>query len=77
MTTDAAWQLGLEQERGSLEVGKAADLVLISANPLTVGIEDLAAIRIDGTWIAGRRIDNRKTTRQNAALLWHMLTGMF
>ncbi|WP_286828620.1 MULTISPECIES: amidohydrolase [Kordiimonas] len=76
MTLDAAWQLGLAEDRGSLEAGKAADLVLMSANPLTVAPESLEDIKVEGTWIAGRRVDARKTTRTNAGLLWDMLMGM-
>jgi len=33
-TIDAAWQVFLEDERGSLEPGKLADLVVLSENPL-------------------------------------------
>ena len=33
-TIDAAWYLGLEQDLGSVEVGKLADLVLIDGDPL-------------------------------------------
>jgi len=76
MTIDAAWQLGLAKDRGSLEVGKAADLVLMSANPLTLDATKLEAISVEGTWIAGRRVDARKATRTNAGLMWDMLMGM-
>ena len=34
MTTNAAWQLGIENHRGTLEPGKAADLVILSRNPM-------------------------------------------
>lgn len=77
MTIDAAWQLGLAEERGSLEVGKAADLVILSANPLTAPEESLATITAEATWISGRRIDSRKTTAANAALLWEVTKGLF
>ncbi|MFC4348088.1 amidohydrolase [Kordiimonas lipolytica] len=76
MTIDAAWQLGLDRERGSLEVGKAADLVLMSANPLTVDPARIEDIRVEATWIGGRQVDARKTTRTNAGLVWDMLMGM-
>ncbi|TNE61901.1 MAG: amidohydrolase [Alphaproteobacteria bacterium] len=73
MTTEPAWQLGLDKDRGSLEPGKAADLVLLSDNPLTVPDTDLRDIAVLGTWIAGQRVDSRKATAANAGLLWHML----
>lgn len=34
VTIDAAWQMFLEQETGSIEVGKKADLVIIDGDPL-------------------------------------------
>jgi len=77
VTIDAAWQLGMERERGSLEVGKAADLVVLSANPLTVPEGDISEIKAEATWISGRKTDTRKATRTNAALLWQTLKSMF
>ncbi|NVJ97240.1 MAG: amidohydrolase [Alphaproteobacteria bacterium] len=77
MTINAAWQLGLEAERGSLDIGKAADLVIVSSNPLTTSDTGLAAIKAEATWIAGRPVDRRKTTSANAALLWGTLKAIF
>ena len=77
MTIDAAWQLGLEGERGSLEAGKAADLVLMSENPLTADLDRLDGIEVIDTWIAGRRVDTRQATRTNAGLLLDTLGAMF
>ena len=34
MTIDAAWQIYQEENRGSLETGKFADMVILSGNPL-------------------------------------------
>ena len=51
LTIDAAWQSGLETSLGSLEVGKRADLVVLSDDPLTV--PDLRALEVRATWIDG------------------------
>lgn len=53
LTIDAAWQNHLEGDRGSLEVGKLADFVVISHDPLTV--DDVRYIKIREVWIGGKR----------------------
>lgn len=53
VTLDAAWQSFMDDERGSLSVGKRADIVVLSEDPLDVG--DLRDVRVDETWIDGRR----------------------
>jgi predicted amidohydrolase YtcJ len=65
MTTNAAWQLGVEDHRGSLETGKAADLVLLTRNPFDTPPEELAGIEVLGTWIDGQPVDTRKASRPN------------
>ena len=55
MTIDAAWQSHLEHSRGSLEVGKLADFVVLSENPLTY--PDVRRIRVEQLWIAGQKVD--------------------
>lgn len=51
-TEQAARLLGIEDTTGSIEEGKAADLILLRANPL----ENLTAYRdaLEGVWAAGR-----------------------
>jgi predicted amidohydrolase YtcJ len=68
MTTNAAWQLGVEEHRGSLEPGKAADLVVLSRNPLDTEPERLGDIEVLGTWIDGQPIDTRKASRPNLTI---------
>jgi predicted amidohydrolase YtcJ len=52
MTSDAAWQLRLEKLVGSIEPGKQADLVILSANPLEYG-DDLRSIEVERTLVGG------------------------
>jgi predicted amidohydrolase YtcJ len=52
MTRDAAWQMRLEDQVGSIEPGKQADLVLLSDNPLETS-GDLRGIEVERTVVAG------------------------
>lgn len=55
-TIDAAWQLFADDVIGSLEVGKYADLVMLSADPRAVAPETIADIDIRATYLAGKRV---------------------
>ena len=55
ITLDAAWSLGLEDEIGSIEIGKQADLTIMDANPLEVAGEDWPKIGIWGVMVDGVR----------------------
>ncbi len=55
-TLDAAWQLFSEDAIGSLEVGKYADLVVLSADPRAVPPEAVADLEVRATYLAGRRV---------------------
>jgi predicted amidohydrolase YtcJ len=56
ITADAAYQYREEKERGTLEVGKVADLVLLSANPLIVNPVRLRDVRVDETVKGGKTV---------------------
>ncbi len=43
-----------ENERGSLEQGKIADMVILSANPYTVPKEDIKSIKVEQLLLAGQ-----------------------
>lgn len=55
-TLDAAWQLFADDVIGSLEVGKYADLVVLSADPRAVPPEAVADLEVRATYLAGRRV---------------------
>jgi len=53
-TRDAAWLSFDERERGSLEPGKIADMVILDRNPLAVDRRELKDIRVRQLLLAGR-----------------------
>jgi predicted amidohydrolase YtcJ len=55
-TIDAAWQLFSDDITGSLEVGKYADLVVLSADPRAVPPQDIAELQVRATFLAGRQV---------------------
>jgi predicted amidohydrolase YtcJ len=55
-TIDAVWQLFSDDIIGSVEVGKYADLVVLSADPRTVPPEQIADLDVRATYLAGRQV---------------------
>lgn len=64
-TVNAAWQYGQEAQRGTLEVGKLADIVMLSANPLDLEStpDKLRDVQIVGTYSQGRQFLNPEPER--------------
>jgi len=54
-TIDAAWQIFLEEDRGSIEVGKRADLVILADNPL-LRPDTMDDIKVLETIVGGRTV---------------------
>jgi predicted amidohydrolase YtcJ len=52
-TIDAAYELHEDEVTGSLEVGKAADLIVLDRNPLTVPAGEIAHTRVLETLVGG------------------------
>ncbi len=59
VTIDAAWQVFMEKNRGSIEKGKFADLVILSADPLKnpMGIK---GIQVEETIVGGKSVYSLK-----------------
>ncbi len=59
MTVHAAYQQFEEQDKGTIEVGKQADLVVLSHNPLAMAPADLLNLQVVATYSQGQRIFGR------------------
>jgi len=55
LTIWAAWSAFEEKDKGSLEPGKLADLVVLGRDPLTVSAEEISAIPVEMVFVGGRR----------------------
>ena len=55
VTINAAYQIMSDDKIGSLEVGKRADLVILTKNPRTTKPEEIAKIKVKETWIDGKK----------------------
>ena len=58
-TSDAAWQLRLEQDIGTLEVGKLADIVVLERDPYASDPYEIHKIRVVHTFSDGRLVYSR------------------
>lgn len=77
LTRNAAWQLGMENEIGTLEVGKRADLVILSENPLSMDVQRLPDIKVHSTWLDGQPVETRTLSMANLRLVWNGLISFF
>jgi predicted amidohydrolase YtcJ len=61
VTINAAWQGREDKTKGSIEVGKRADFLILSGNPLTVDALDLRSIKVVSTYKNGELVyDSRE-----------------
>jgi predicted amidohydrolase YtcJ len=58
-TINAARVIGVQDDRGSIEPGKAADLVVLDRDPRKVATDDVRDIRVDLVFTAGRLVHER------------------
>lgn len=71
-TYEVAWGSFDEQERGSLEKGKVADLTLLNKNPLQMDPKDLRALKVERLFLAGKEYQPGMGI---AGMLFHALTA--
>lgn len=57
-----------EQERGSLEAGKIADMVVLSANPYEVPSEEIGKLKVKGLILGGRKYKSASENVVKAAI---------
>jgi predicted amidohydrolase YtcJ len=53
ITMGAAYSLKMENEVGSLETGKRADIAILAEDPIDLGAEGLKDISVIGTMLGG------------------------
>ena len=72
-TWNGAYAAFDEKERGSLEEGKIADMVILSENPYKVPSESIKDIRVEGLILGGRPYES--AVRPILSCIWHGLTS--
>lgn len=78
----AVW-LGVDVDRGTVETGKRADLVLLDADPLLdiANTRRIAGVFVNGRWTDRRKLDAmladlaRRNTADKARFDWNTMTG--
>ncbi len=56
LTMGGAWQLGLDNERGSIKVGKYADFVLADQDVFDCPVTDIHKTKVVSTWFEGEKV---------------------
>lgn len=59
-TSNNAYLLKAEQNTGSLEPGKLADMILVDRDPLTCPIDDLVQTQVLKTWLGGKVVFEKR-----------------
>jgi predicted amidohydrolase YtcJ len=56
LTIEAAWQIREEAQKGTIEAGKLADLVILDADPTAVPSADILKIAVVETFKEGKSV---------------------
>ncbi|MBR6568989.1 MAG: amidohydrolase family protein [Clostridia bacterium] len=59
-TYNGAWTTFDEQERGSLEAGKVADMVILNQNPYATPTQELNRLKVEQLYLQGKPYQNQK-----------------
>lgn len=76
-TYNGYWTSFDEKERGSLEVGKAADMVILSESPYRVPVNQLMRIRVNQLLLSGKPYRNQSQSVLTAILRGMLTPGTF
>jgi len=71
-TYEVAWGSFDEKERGSLEAGKMADMVVLDRDPLSQDPARLRSLKVEALFLGGRRY---RPGMGAGEMLWHGFTG--
>ncbi len=55
-TIDAAWAAFMEDQVGSLEVGKRADFIVLDRDLMSIAVSEIPATQVLETWLDGQRV---------------------
>ena len=56
LTINGAWQMHCEKERGSIEVGKYADFLLVDKDVLECPVNEIHTAKVQSTYFEGRKV---------------------
>ena len=76
LTIDGAHQYFEEDRKGSIEVGKLADLVILTANPMKVVASTIKDIRVAETIKDGKTVFQRESSVSSASVAQPALAGV-
>ena len=71
-TYEVAWTSFDETDRGSLEKGKIADMIILNQDPLGMNPEDLRSLNVEKLFLSGKEYQSGMGVM---GMLWNGLTG--